>query len=176
MNCSLNDPGQADLNCEGPEAPGDSVATVGPQHACRKCGSKGRPVARKTVLLMLKPERLAQATSQGYRFCGTPECLVVYFDDEGHPRFYVDDLRLRVGVKMKSDPIPLCYCFGFYENDVRDEFARSGASTIPSRIKQLIKDGMCACDARNPAGLCCLGEVNVAVSRIATELEARYEP
>ena len=126
---------------------------------CGKCTGQGKPVSRKTILLMIKPDLLEQARSGSYRFCAAHDCPVVYFEDEGSNQFTVDDLRVRVGLKVKEDPIPLCYCFGFDKRDIRDEIARTGNTTIPERVSKLIREGLCACDARNPAGVCCLGEV-----------------
>jgi len=51
---------------------------------------------------------------------------VVYFEDKGGGDFTVDDMRVRVGLKGKSDPIPLCYCFGFDEFHIREELAPTG--------------------------------------------------
>jgi hypothetical protein len=31
--------------------------------------------------------------------------------------FRTEALRVRVGLKERADPIPLCYCFGFDEKD-----------------------------------------------------------
>lgn len=118
---------------------------------------------------MLKPDRLEQAMSGSYSFCAARDCPTVYFDDEGSHQFSVDDLRIRVGLKVKDDAIPLCYCFGFEEHDIRDEIARTGSTTIPERISRLIREGLCACDARNPAGVCCLGEVNQTAKRLKSQ-------
>ncbi len=127
---------------------------------CDKCQGQGRPVSRKTVLLMLKPDFLEQAMHGNYRFCAVPDCPIVYFDEEGNQRFTIDDLRVRVGPKVTEDPIPLCYCFGFDESHIRNDLSRTGTTTIPQRISQLIREGLCACESRNPSGVCCLGEVN----------------
>lgn len=170
MNCCItNDERQA----EKPK--GDLCAPEPLPHPdhCRRCGGHGRPVSRKTVLLMLKPDLLEQAMSGSYNFCAVRDCLVVYFEDEGSHQFTVDDLRIRVGLKVKDDPIPLCYCFGFEESDIRDEIARTGSTTIPERVSRLIREGMCACDARNPAGVCCLGEVNQAAKLLKSQRSER---
>ena len=137
---------------------------------CANCKGQSRPVSSKTVLLMLKPHLLKEAIGGTYSFCATPDCPVVYFDAQSSHRFTTDDLRLRVGVKAKVDPIPLCYCFGFDESHIRDEISQYGATTIAERISKLIREGLCACETRNPAGVCCLGEVNRAAKRFtATE-------
>jgi hypothetical protein len=133
------------------------------------CGSASRLVTRRTVLLMLRPELLDRAGEGEYRFCADPECRVVYFTEGEGASFTTDDLRVRVGLKEKADPIPLCYCFGLDEADARGEISSTGRSTIPQRISALIKQGMCACAERNPSGACCLGEVNRAIKRLSAE-------
>ena len=142
----------------------------GEKDACTSCQNQGRPVFRKTVLLMLKPDLLEHAMQGNYRFCSAPDCPVVYFHEESNRQFTIDDLRIRVGVKAEADPIPLCYCFGFDESHVREEIARTGDTTIPAIISRLIGEGLCACDTRNPSGMCCLGEVNSTVKTLRTQL------
>jgi hypothetical protein len=168
MNCCITDDtvgatrSEAEAVCTG-----DDLPETG---RCESCKNKGRPVSRKTVLLMLKPELLERAMHGSYNFCSERDCSFVYFDDEGREHFTVDDLRIRVGVKVQDDPIPLCYCFGFDENHIRDEIERSGNTNIPDKVSELIREGLCACEARNPAGVCCLGEVNKATKRLKLEL------
>jgi len=140
-----------------------------PQHACINCKGSSRPVTRKTMLLMLKPERFDGVGESEYRFCSAPDCRVVYFTEGDGATFTTDDMRVRVGLKEKADPIPLCYCFGFDEAGARAEIAATGRCTIPQRISALIKQGMCACPARNPSGACCLGEVNKAVKKLLAD-------
>ena len=116
---------------------------------------------------MLKPELLERAMHGNYNFCSARDCSIVYFEDKGE-HFTVDDLRIRVGVKVKDDPIPLCYCFGFDENHIREEIERTGNTSIPDKVSELIREGLCACESRNPAGVCCLGEVNKTANRFRT--------
>ena len=140
---------------------------------CRTCSRTGRPVSRKTVLLMVKPDFLEQAMVGRYSFCVSPDCPIVYFQNDGNHQFTVADVRIRVGLKVKDDPIPLCYCFGFDESHMRDEMAQSGGTTIPGKISHLIAEGLCACDTRNPSGLCCFGEVNRAVELLNAQLPSK---
>ncbi|MCA1601044.1 MAG: (2Fe-2S)-binding protein [Acidobacteria bacterium] len=137
-----------------------------PRHGCASCGRASRPVTRKTMLLMLKPELFDRLGGGEYRFCPDPECRVVYFTESANQTFTTEHLRVRVGLKERTDPIPLCYCFGFDEADVRGEVERMGRTSIPQRIAELLKRKMCACPARNPSGACCLGEVTKAVKRL----------
>lgn len=137
--------------------------------ACGNCLRQGRAVSRKTVMLMLNPDLLDQAMTGKFSFCSARDCPVVYFEDQGNRCFTVDDLRTKVGLKAKEDPIPLCYCFGFDESNLRDEISRTGETTIPEKISRLIREGLCACDTRNPSGLCCLGEVKKTAKRLLSQ-------
>lgn len=139
-----------------------------PRHKCVSCSGASRAVTRKTMLLMLKPEQFDRIDDSEYRFCSDRDCRVVYFPENGGTTFTTSDLRIRVGLKERTDPIPLCYCFGFDEKDAREQIARTGSSTIPQRIATLIKQKMCACPERNPSGACCLGEVNQTIKRLTS--------
>jgi len=163
IDCCTKEEPAVDSKCEA-----DAVNQVVPER-CRACGEQGAPVSRKTVLLMLKPELLEQAMTATYSFCSARDCPVVYFDEQGSHRFTTNDLRVTVGVKASQDPIPLCYCFGFDESHIRDEISKTGKTTIPARISNLIREGLCACDSRNPSGMCCLGEVNKAAKKFLEE-------
>ncbi len=144
----------------------ESVSNQDSTPSCAECKAQGRPVPRKTVLLMLKPHLLEQAMTGSYSFCSSSDCPVVYFEEQSDRRFAIEDLRVRVGVKAKTDPIPLCYCFGFDESHLREEISETGTTTVLDRISELIREGLCACESRNPSGACCLGEVNRTLKRI----------
>ena len=108
-----------------------------------------------------------------YSFCSARDCSIVYFEDTGSQQFTVDDLRIRVGLKVKGDPIPVCYCFGFDEKHIRDEIEQTGNTSVPERVSRLIREGLCACDDRNPSGMCCLGELNKTVNRLTETSQRR---
>jgi hypothetical protein len=133
---------------------------------CVRCGSQSSRVSQRTVLSMLKPEFLEAAMNGTYRFCPSRECQVVYFEENGIRVFTVDDLRIIVGIKATSDPIPVCYCFGFDESHLREEISQTGSTTVPERISRLVREGLCACDVRNPSGNCCLGELTKTAKRL----------
>lgn len=143
-----------------------------PEHECLRCRRASRPVTRKTVFLMVRSEQFSRIGEGEYRFCSDPECPIVYFSEDFQVTFRTEDLRLRVGLKERDDPIPLCYCFGFDEKDAREEIAMTGASTIPNRIAELIKQKLCVCPARNPSGACCLIEVNQTIKRLMNKTVA----
>jgi hypothetical protein len=109
---------------------------------------------------------LDRVNEGSWRFCASADCRGVYFAEGGGVVFTTDDLRMRVESKEHEDPIPLCYCFGCDEADVREEIARTFGSAIPQKISAMVKKGLCVCEARNPSGVCCLGEVTRTVTRL----------
>lgn len=139
------------------------------QRVCFSCQGPSKPVTLRTMLLMLKPQFFDQVGESKYRFCASPDCPVVYSSRERS--FTTGDLRIRVGLKEKGGLIPLCYCFGFNEQDLRAEIKTEGQTTITQRISALTKERMCACEERNPSGTCCLGEVTKAVKRLMKEAQ-----
>jgi len=122
---------------------------------------------------MLKSELLERAMHGNYSFCSTRDCSIIYFEDKGGHQFTVDDLRIRVGLKVNDDPIPLCYCFGFDERDIRDEIQRTGNTSVPEKVSSLIRESLCACETRNPSGMCCLGELNKTTNRLRETAQSR---
>jgi hypothetical protein len=110
--------------------------------------------------LLKEPSRIGNLP---YRFCATPECPVVYFSQDGSALFHTSDLKVRVGIKEKEDPIPLCYCFGWDRERIWKEIRETGRSTAMASITQEVKAGNCFCERSNPQGTCCLGDVSEAV-------------
>lgn len=46
----------------------------------------------------------------------------------------------------------ICYCFGFFEEDIRADVSRPGCSTIMEKIMAEKKAGSCRCAETNTAG------------------------
>jgi Zinc binding domain len=130
-----------------------------PVAACPVNGARSKQVGRLTVKSLARQLPLGMPNTQ-YYFCETRDCDVVYFGfDSQAPVFRRGDLRIRVGAKEESDPIPVCYCFGFTRKDIEDEIAETGRSTVADRISAEVTAGRCACEVKNPSGKCCLGNV-----------------
>jgi Zinc binding domain/BFD-like [2Fe-2S] binding domain len=127
--------------------------------ACPANGARSKQVDMLTVRSLVRQLPLRMPVTQ-YYFCEAPDCDVVYFSvDPQAPIFRRADLLVRVGVKEESDPIPVCYCFGFTRKDIENEIAATGRSTMADRITAEVKAGNCACEVKNPSGKCCLGNV-----------------
>lgn len=46
----------------------------------------------------------------------------------------------------------ICYCFGFFEEDIKADVCRHGRSTIMEKIMAEKKAGSCKCAETNPFG------------------------
>ena len=126
---------------------------------CPVSGRRAKQVNLLTVRSLVRQLPLAMPPT-AYYFCDDPACEIVYFPSHPQaPLFRRADLWVRVGVKEKSDPIPVCYCFGFARHDIWEEIRQTGTSTIADRITAEVKAGTCACEVKNPSGKCCLGTV-----------------
>ncbi len=134
-----------------------------PVMACPISGRKSKRLDLLTVRSLVRRLPLAMP-STAYYFCEEPSCDVVYFPSNPEaPLFRRADLWVRVGVKEKDDPIPVCYCFGFTRQDIVDEMRTTGHSTVAERITAEVRAGNCACEVKNPSGKCCLGNVTRVV-------------
>ncbi len=150
-----------------------SGTTAGPtgQARCPRSGSHGQPIERGTIEALLTDAALGRLTADVYRFCPDADCDVVYFS-AGGVQFATADVRVSVGHKMPVGRRPLCYCFGESDATIRAEIEMLGRSSAPERIRDHIANGRCACDVRNPRGVCCLGEVIAAIRRLESERAA----
>lgn len=142
--------------------------------ACPACGTVGKPVKPVTLLSLLQPHLQAQVGDEVYRFCASPDCALVYYSADGAQSFTRADLMVRVGVKERTAPRPLCYCFNHSSESIQEEWVRTGKITALDSIKAEVKAGTCHCEITNPGGGCCLGDITKAVKALtaAPELSA----
>ena len=119
------------------------------RHRCPVNGQEYKAVSAKTILHHIKEPWSWEEKQQAYYFCEDPDCDVVYFGQDDST-INTAALRTAVGIKEKNKKAMLCYCFGI---------SFSSAAKNPE-IKQFVTDktrnGLCACETRNPSGRCCL--------------------
>lgn len=151
-----------------------AVPHSGTPPVCPMNGQTTRPVSRKTLESLLKPEAKADLKPQPYSFCDAPDCDTVYVSALGDHLITKDRLTVRVGIKETEDPVPLCYCFGYDRKAVREDIKAKGSTDIPKIITQRVKAGECRCEETNPSGGCCLGNVAKAIKQ-AEALKAEGE-
>lgn len=135
---------------------------------CPACGVEGKAVKPVTLRSLLQPYLHAVVRDEVYRFCARPECALVYFGADGSQTFTRADLTVRVGLKETEGPRPLCYCFNHSAESIREEWTRSGKSTVLESIKAELKAGTCHCEITNPGGGCCLGDITKEVKGLTT--------
>jgi NAD(P)H-nitrite reductase large subunit len=80
--------------------------------------------------------------------------------------FHKPDLKVRIGIMEKDNPIPLCYCFDYSRQDVRRDIETAGKTTILEEIKVEVQGGFCTCEVKKPSGACCLGEITCAIQEV----------
>lgn len=129
---------------------------------CPVAGKRGKRVPLVTLRSLVRPEHVAVVEGREWFFCNLPDCEVVYFTRDG-PMLEKSALKVRVGLKEKEAPRPVCYCFGHTVESIRQEVEKTGRSTVVASIRKKVAAGECSCEVLNPKGTCCLGDVNKAV-------------
>lgn len=137
---------------------------------CPRCGEKGKPVSLATVGAMAKTEvEAVKLSAQEYKLCRNRDCPLVYYASEG--RLEKSDLRVPINFKERNYEGPVCYCFNHTFASIKAEIQAKGHSTAQAMITQEVRAGRCACEVKNPAGGCCLGDV----ARVLQTLTARLK-
>ena len=143
----------------------------GSTNRCPTCDTAGTAVDLLTVKALLTEHALRRLAVTDYRFCAHAGCEVVYFDSNGQT-FTTSDVRAPVWQKQPFGQRMVCYCFDENEAAIRIELEQHGKSKAAERVRNHIGAGRCACEVRNPRGLCCLGDVTAAVKRVTKALQS----
>lgn len=114
---------------------------------------------------LLTSEALARLNLAGFYFCSNELCDTVYFSDAGQV-FQTVDVTAQPWHKQPAGDRTFCYCFGENEAALHLELASSGRIGAIERVRHHIAERRCACDIRNPRGVCCLGDLTAAVREI----------
>ncbi len=133
--------------------------------SCPVSGNRGKAVPCVTLRSLVLPARLAAVEDREWFFCDRPECEVVYFSGDGRT-LDKEALSVRVGLKEREAPRPVCYCFDHTVESIREEITRTGRSTAAASIRKRIEAGECRCEVLNPKGTCCLGDVDTVVKEV----------
>ena len=139
--------------------------------ACPKCNEKAKGVLGKTLEHLLTNEAKAKLTScfDGFYYCKTPSCEVVYFRND--EILTQNDMSVVVGLKEGASPATTCYCFDWTKEKIRAELQETGKTNALEDIKAKMENPGCSCEILNPCGGCCLGDVGKAIKEIKAELE-----
>lgn len=124
--------------------------------ACPRCGTSGARVATITLKALLTSAALRRGVPQSARFCATEGCQVVYFETADGGVFTEEDVTVRAYGKHPGDTsVTVCHCFGYDAASV----ATAPEGAIRRDVTREVQAGHCACEVRNPAGVCCLGDI-----------------
>jgi hypothetical protein len=131
--------------------------SVAGEETCVVCGIYGLQVPVITAKALLSAEGLAAGIPQAPRFCPSPQCPVVYFDEVSTRRVMEKELTVPVFSKHPEDPrVLVCYCFGHTAGEV---VASRRGDPVSSSVRRQVQAGHCACEVKNPKGSCCLGDL-----------------
>ena len=131
---------------------------------CSLCQTNGQLVDELTIKALLTEHALRRFEPGSYRFCPDASCDVVYFSEAG-TAFAKRDVRVPIWQKEMTGQRTVCYCFDETESAIARELRDTGVSHAVERVRAHIAAHRCACEVRNPRGVCCLGDVISAVER-----------
>jgi len=89
-------------------------------------------------------------SENGYAFCSNRDCTTGYFS--------VSDMIPKASLRVfrYDQEAMLCHCFDISESVYRIALGDGTAEAMKAFVVQQTKDGLCACESRNPSGRCCL--------------------
>lgn len=143
-----------------------------PTESCPECGTDVRQISTETVRNMVEPFENQDVDDAQYPICKTQDCPAVYFADELDQQFETDVIRVRANFKLNADadPYPLCYCFGYDKQHVRENIADDDETNIDEWITERVQTEECACRWKSLLGACCLGNVREATGEAKAEI------
>lgn len=140
-------------------APNNTLITINNEISCPRCGSRGKAIKTITIKSLLLPEALATLeVDKNYKMCSNQQCEVVYFNKKGSI-YQTQDIKVPVSFKSDDPKCPICYCFGWTREKLKNDYEQTEHSTAVDEISEHIKAGRCGCEVNNPEGSCCLGNV-----------------
>jgi copper chaperone CopZ len=128
-----------------------------PRKACPVCGRQGRRVIALTVTAHLRAD-FWSALGDGFWFCWTPECPMLYYDNGRETYISKDprEVRSRFGLKEHDAPRPICYCLGVNAERIFDEVENKGCCDSLGDVERYTRAGTGKwCVTTNPSGVCC---------------------
>jgi len=85
-----------------------------------------------------------------YAFCANRDCTTGYFS----ALTIIPTSQLRALQPDKE--VMLCHCFDISESVYRTALSNGTNKAMKAFVVQQTKEGLCACESRNPSGRCCL--------------------
>jgi hypothetical protein len=131
---------------------------------CPTCGQATRAIKPITLRSLLTESARSQVVSfEGFRFCPSTSCELLYVQPETNLVFGADAVTVSVFQKSTEATRPVCYCFEHSVSEVRQEATQPGDSQIVESITDKCRKGEDLCEETNPQGSCCLGNVRAVI-------------
>ncbi|MDD1504097.1 (2Fe-2S)-binding protein [Lysinibacillus sp. CNPSo 3705] len=135
--------------------------------SCPSCKNKAKNVQLITIKSMMKPSVLGSINAMNdHYFCATKDCHVVYFD-ASNKEYLLTDIKIDVHQKNDSLSTPVCYCFDWTKEKIKQHVENELAPNPLEHIRANIKEQRCGCEVNNPQGSCCLGNVTKYIKGLA---------
>jgi hypothetical protein len=119
--------------------------------ACPQCSTDCKQVTLRTLYHQVRFPENQQLASESYYFCPLSTCSIAYFSSTGQ---HIAKSHLITQQAMQDDT--LCYCFDITSACYQSALQSDNADSIKDFVIQRTKLAECACEIRNPSGLCCL--------------------
>lgn len=133
---------------------------------CPSCENKAKNVKLITLKSLLKPSALETLNTKANQyFCSNEDCEVVYFDTN-NKKYLVSDIKVAVHQKDNLVTTPICYCFGWTKEKIKDYVVKKLTPNPVEHICENIKENRCGCEVNNPQGSCCLGNVTTYIKEL----------
>jgi copper chaperone CopZ len=125
------------------------------RQACKVCGKVGKRVLPVTMATHIAAEHCS-LINEGYFFCFTPSCPIIYYNNVNDVYFSKFDVKIRFGPKESNPPRPICYCLQVTEEQIENEILSKGCCYSLEDIEAYTRAGTGKwCLTTNPSGKCC---------------------
>lgn len=135
-----------------------TISEIEGKNICPISFEKGQRLLRKTLANHVQPRYWDIINEEGFFFCRTKDCSVVYFNNEKKLYFGFEDVRSIVMHKMPigTENRPVCYCKNVLESRIMDELLVQKCCDSIIDIQQFTEANTGKdCVITNPTGRCC---------------------
>lgn len=119
------------------------------KRACPQCEHICWPAPMRTLLHHVPFPENQNILEGHYFFCAEQSCEVGYFSR--------DDMIAKNKLRVFQTPSQamLCYCFDISVQAYQTALQQQSADGIKDFILEQTKEGLCACEVKNPSARCC---------------------
>lgn len=120
---------------------------------CPECHTDCKNVSMRTLYHQIRFPENQELAIGSYYYCPAKNCSTAYFSRAG---ISIPKSLLVTQQALQKDM--LCYCFDITSAIYLVALESHGSDSIKNFVIQRTKLAECACEIKNPAGLCCLAK------------------